>query len=282
MIEFAEETLALLPYLFVTYLAIEWLEAHAGGALGKILGRSRRIGPAAGAALGAVPQCGFSAAAASLYAGGVVSTGTLMAVFLSTSDEMLPVLFSAQLPAWTMAKIVLAKAAGAAAAGFAFDAVLRMFPGRERLATPGSLCAHSHCGCSEHKSIFKAAAIHTLEIFIFVAVVAGAIEYALHLAGEGALESLWLDRPWAGELAAGALGLVPNCAVSAAAAKLYADGAIGFGPLMASSFTGCGVGLIVLFRTNRNLKENLAILAALYAAGVLLGRLAAAIPFLRQ
>lgn len=275
MIEFVEETLALLPYLFVTYLAIEWLEARAGGALGKILGRSRRIGPAAGAALGAVPQCGFSAAAASLYAGGVVSAGTLLAVFLSTSDEMLPVLLSSKLPAAAVAKIVAVKAAGAVAAGFAFDALARLFRKGERTATPHALCEHSRCGCSEHGGIFRAAAIHTLEIFVFIAAVAGAIELALHFAGDEALAKLWLDKPWAGELAAGALGLVPNCAVSAAAAKLYADGAIGFGPLMASSFTGCGVGLLVLFRTNRSLKENLAILAALYASGVLLGRLAA-------
>jgi len=142
-----------------------------------------------------------------------------------------------------------------------------------RTATPGSLCAHSHCGCSKHKNIFKAAAIHTFEIFIFVALVAGGIEYALHLAGEEALESLWLDRPWAGELVAGALGLVPNCAVSAAAAKLFADGAIGAGPLLASSFTGCGVGLLVLLRTNRSWRENAAMLAALYATGVVSARI---------
>lgn len=275
MIEFAKETLSLLPFLFVTYLAIEAVEAKAGGALGRFLGRSRRIGPLAGALAGVFPQCGFSAAAASLYAGGVVSAGTLLAVFLSTSDEMLPVLLSARLPLPSILEIVAFKTAGAAAAGFALDALLAAAGRGARQASPSDLCEHSRCHCSTHKGIVIPALVHTLEIFIFIAAVSGAIELALNWFGEESLATLWLDKSFAGELAGSALGLVPNCAVSAAAAKLYADGAISPGPLLASSFTGCGVGLLVLFRTNRNLKENLAVLAAIYTAGVVLGRLGA-------
>ena len=115
------------------------------------------------------------------------------------------------------------------------------------------------------------ALIHTVEIFVFIAVISGAIELCMHWFGEDCLKALQLNRPFLGELVAAAVGLVPNCAVSVAGAKLYLSGAMSVGALMASSFTGSGVGLLVLFRTNRNLKENLAILTAVYVIGVVLG-----------
>ena len=135
------------------------------------------------------------------------------------------------------------------------------------------LCEHSRCGCHEHRGILVPALIHTAEIFCFIVVISGAIEVCMHCFGEDCLETLRLNRPVFGELAAGALGLIPNCAVSVAGAKLYLSGAMSPAALMASSFTGSGLGLLVLFRTNRNLKENLSILLVVYAVGVLLGHL---------
>ena len=271
MIEFAKETLSLLPFLFVTYLVLEAVEAHAGGALEKLLERARSIGPLAGAAAGAIPQCGVSAAAASLYAGGVVTVGTLVAVFLSTSDELLPVLVSKQVPAALMVKIVALKVAAAIAIGFSLNAVLAFARHMRRHVEVHDLCEHSRCGCSEHKGILVPALIHTAEIFAFIVVVSGAIELAMHFWGEDCLQTLRLNTPVFGEFAAGLLGLVPNCAVSVAGAELYCKGAMSAGALMASSFTGSGLGLLVLFRTNRNLRENLSILAFVYLSGVALG-----------
>lgn len=272
-LEFAKETLLLLPFLFATYLVLEAVEAHSGGTLGKLLGRSRSsfMGPVAGAAAGAIPQCGVSAAAASLFAGGVASVGTLLAVFLSTSDELVPVLVSARVPAGVMLKIVAVKAAAALAAGLAANAVVSLFRRRPRSASVGELCAHSHCSCSHRKGIVVPALIHTLEIFAFIAVVSGALELYMHFHGEDALESLRMTTPFLGEAVGGALGLIPNCAVSVASAKLYMVGAMSPGALMASSFTGSGLGLLVLFRTNRDWRENLAVLAAVYVLGVVLG-----------
>ncbi len=273
MIHFALETLLLLPFLFVTYLVLEAVEAHAGGALEKFLERARSVGPLAGAVAGAIPQCGISAAAASFYAGGVVTVGTLIAVFLSTSDELIPVLISKQVPALLLAKIVLIKIVAAMVMGFVVSAVLACTRHARRRVSVEDLCAHSHCGCRKHKGILVPALIHTAEIFFFIALVSGAIELCLHFFGEESLHALQLNRPILGELAAGALGLIPNCAVSVAGAELYCSGAMSAGALMASSFTGSGVGLLVLFRTNRSLRENLAILAFVYFAGVLLGAL---------
>jgi len=273
VIDFVKETLLLLPFLFATYLALEAIEAKAGSALERFLERARSIGPAAGALAGTIPQCGVSAAAASFYAGGVITVGTLIAVFLSTSDELLPVLLSERVPVSLLAKIVGIKFAAALGVGFLVNGVLALINHIRRKVTVGELCAHSHCGCHEHKGILVPALIHTAEIFAFIVVISGAIELCMHYFGEDSLLKLHLTTPFVGELAAGALGLIPNCAVSVAGAKLYLAGAMSPGALMASSFTGSGLGLLVLLRTNRNFKENLAILLAVYLIGSTLGYL---------
>ena len=269
MIEFIHETLLLLPFLFGTYLVM--IEAKAGGALERWLERARSVGPFAGALAGAIPQCGVSAAAASFYAGGVITVGTLTAVFLSTSDELLPVLISKQVPFLLMAKIVVLKVICAIAVGFTVNGILALLRRRRRDVSVEELCEHSLCHCREHKGILVPALIHTAEIFLFIVIVSGAINLAMHYFGEDCLGSLHMTRPLIGELAAGAIGLVPNCAVSVAGAELYVKGAISAGALMASSFTGSGLGLLVLLRTNRNLKENICILLTVYVVGVVLG-----------
>lgn len=271
MIEFIQETLLLLPFLFATYLVLEAVEAHAGGALENFLERARSVGPFAGAFAGAVPQCGVSAAAASFYAGGVITVGTLLAVFLATSDELIPVLLSERVPVALLVKIVGIKIVSALALGFVVDGVLKFIRHIRRKVSVHELCEHSHCGCTGSKGILIPALIHTAEIFFFIVIISGAIELAIHFFGEESLNSLRLNRPFFGECAAGALGLIPNCAVSVAGAKLYLAGAMSGGALMASSFTGSGLGLLVLFRTNRNFKENLLVLGTVYAVGVALG-----------
>ena len=275
MIAFFAEHLLLFPLLFVTYLGLEAFEAKAGGALERFLERARAIGPLAGALAGTVPQCGFSAVAASLYSGGVITLGTLLAVFLSTSDEMLPVLIGSRaVPAALMAKIVAIKIIFAAAVGFAFNAAQSFFRGGAKPKIRiGELCRHSHCHCHERKGILMPALIHATEIFVFIIAVSGAVALATHCFGDSWIRSLLLDRPVAGEAIGAALGLIPNCAISVVTAQMYAGGAMGIGPLLASSFAGSGVGLVVLLRTNRSLKENLAVLLAVYVLAVALGTL---------
>lgn len=273
MIEFIHETLLLLPFLFGTYLVLETLEAKAGGALERWLERARSVGPLAGAFAGAIPQCGVSAAAASFYAGGVITVGTLLAVFLSTSDELIPVFISRHMPVPLMVKIVALKIFCAIVVGFLANGVLSLMRKNRREVSVGELCAHSHCHCREHKGILVPALIHTAEIFVFIALVSGAIELSMHYLGEDCLKQLHLTSPIFGEIVAGALGLIPNCAVSVAGAELYASGAMSGGSLMASSFTGSGLGILVLLRTNLNIRENICIVATIYVTGVLLGAL---------
>lgn len=272
MIDFLLDNLLLLPFLFPAYLVLEWIEVHAGDALERKLGRVSQWGPLFGAISGAVPQCGFSAAAASLYAGGVITAGTLMAVFLSTSDELVPVLLSKQVPTVFLCKLVVLKILFALMAGFCVNAFLYCIGRRGPSPHVAELCARSRCSCGEHKGIPRPALIHTAEIFAFLLVASALIELALRFfGGEEALANCVLNRPVAGELLAGLIGLVPNCAASVACAELYAKGGMSEGALVASSLTGAGVGLLVLFRTHRHFLQNLGIAAALYASGVAFG-----------
>lgn len=281
MIHVIKETLLLLPFLFATYMVLEAIEAHAGGALERFLERSRSIGPLAGGLLGAVPQCGVSAMTASFYAGGVVSVGTLLAVFLSTSDELIPVLISSRISALIVAKIVAMKIIAAVAVGFAAGGIVHFIRQKNRAVDIEGLCRRSHCHCHRRKGIVVPALIHTAEIFVFILVVSLALHFCMLYFGSGGcchdhcghspFESWKLNTPLIGELLGGLLGLVPNCAASVATAKLYSEGAMSAGAMMASSFTGCGVGLLVLFRTNRNIVENISVLISVYVCGVFLG-----------
>ena len=281
MIHVFKETLLLLPFLFVTYLVLEAIEAHAGGALERFLERSRSIGPLAGGLLGAVPQCGVSAMTASFYAGGVVSVGTLLAVFLSTSDELIPVLISSRIPASIIVKIVLMKIIAAVAVGFAVGGIVYLIRQKNRAVNIEGLCRHSHCHCHKGKGIVLPALIHTAEIFVFILAVSLALHFCMEYfssghcchdhCAHGPFESWRLNTPVIGELLGGLVGLIPNCAASVASARLYSEGVMSSGAMMASSFTGCGVGLLVLFRTNRNVAENIFILISVYGCGVVLG-----------
>ena len=263
LIDILVDNLLLLPFLFPTYLVLEAIEAHAGGALERTLGRARRWGPIVGALSGA---------------GGVITVGTLVAVFLSTSDELIPVLVSSKAPLGLMLKIVGLKIAFGLMSGLLVDAFLRSRGKHDPSPHVSDLCEHSRCGCAERKGIVVPALIHTAEIFVFILIVSGLVELALHFAGEDALKSFVLNKPVVGELLAGLVGMVPNCAVSVAFAQLYMDGGMSAGSLMAGSLAGSGLGLLVLFRTHRRMRDNLLILAAVYIFGVIFGHMILELP----
>ena len=272
MIDFILDNLLLLPFLFPAYLVLEWMAAHAGDALERKLGRVSQWGPFFGAAAGVVPQCGFSAAAASLYAGGVITAGTLVAVFLSTSDELIPVLLSKQVSPAFVFRLAGLKVLFAVFAGFAVNAFLFCIGRRGPSPHVDELCARSRCHCSNHRGILVPALIHTTEIFLFLLVVSAVIELVMHYCGgEEVMKGLVFNKPFLGEMFGGLIGLVPNCAVSAACAELYSAGGMSPGALCAASLTGAGMGMLVLFRTHRHFLQNLGILAATYLFGVLFG-----------
>lgn len=262
------DTLKLIPFLFLTYVAMEYMEHRTGKKTQTLVKRAGRFGPVIGGVLGVVPQCGFSAAASNLYAGRVISLGTLMAIYLSTSDEMLPILISEHAPAGTILKILLAKALIGILAGLLIDLVLR-HQGREKHQHIHDICEQEHCRCEE--GILKSAVSHTLQIALFILVIGLTLNLLLHFVGEELLANLILNHPVAGPLLAGLTGLVPNCAGSVVITQLYLEKVIGVGAMLAGLLTGSGVGLLILFRVNHHKKENLRILGLLYAIGTLTG-----------
>ena len=263
------DTAEILPFLFLTYLAMEYLEHRAGKKAETRVRKAGWFGPVIGGLLGVVPQCGFSTAASNLYAGRVITMGTLMAVYLSTSDEMLPILISSQeASAAEILAILAAKALIGILAGLVIDFLLRSRH-KEEHEHIHSLCEHDHCHCEE--GIVKSAIIHTLQIAFFILVMGLALKFLFFFVGEEALSNIVLNRPVLGPMLASLVGLIPNCAGSVALTELYSEGIIGVGSMLAGLLTGSGVGLLVLFRVNHHKKENLAILGMLYGIGVVTG-----------
>jgi len=253
------DSIKLVPFLFLTYLAMEYLEHKAGEKTTHMVRKAGKMGPLIGGVAGVLPQCGFSAAASNLYAGRVITLGTLIAIYLSTSDEMLPILISEKMDIRFVLGVLGAKAAIGAAAGFVIDLLVR-----ERKIHPHDhvhghgendheeeehiheICEHENCHCEED-GIFLSAVKHTLHITFFIIV----IGFVLNTAG--------------------LVGLIPNCAASVTITQLYINGVISLGAMMSGLLVGAGVGLLVLFRVNPDKKENLKIVGILYVIGVLTG-----------
>ncbi len=272
------DSVKLLPFLFVTYLAMEYLEHKTSDKSNQLVERSGKIGPLYGSLLGIVPQCGFSAAATNLYAGRVITLGTLIAIYLSTSDEMLPILISEKVSILLILKILFVKVVIGMIAGFAIDFIHQKFLRFTHMKDPHHLpdihhmCEHEHCHCDE-KGIFPSALKHTVEIFVYILVISFLLNLVIAYIGEDTLSSFILNRPVIGELAAGLIGLIPNCAASVVITQLYLEGLLSAGPMMAGLLVSAGVGLLVLFKVNDHPRENLKILGLLYAIGVVSGLL---------
>lgn len=262
------DTLKLIPFLFLTYLAMEYLEHKTGEKTEEAVRSAGKFGPFIGAVLGAVPQCGFSAAASNLYAGRVISLGTLMAIYLSTSDEMLPILISEQAPLKVIFGILGTKILVGILVGFLIDFVITHF-GKKEQEHIHDICEQEHCHCEE--GIFKSALHHTLHIAVFVLAISLVLNAILYFVGEDVLGSFILSKPVLGPVLASLVGLIPNCAGSVAITKLYLEGVIGLGSGIGGLLTGTGVGLLILFRVNHDKKENLCILGGLYAIGTVFG-----------
>ncbi len=260
------DTLKIIPFLFLTYLMMEWLEHRAGERVEQAVVRAGKAGPLIGAALGLLPQCGFSAAAAGLFSGRVVTVGTLLAVFLSTSDEMIAVFLGEGLSPRTVLVVLAVKLAVAAVFGFLADLV---FAKRQKGPRVKELCREHGCHCEE--GILRSAIHHTCEIVLFILIINIALGAVLHFVSAERLAA-WLGGvPVLSQCVAALVGLIPNCAASVAVATLYARGVLSAGAMLAGLLTGAGVGLLVLFRTNKSLCQNLIFTAVLLAVGVFVG-----------
>ena len=265
-----EHNIKLLPFLFLTYLLMEFLEHKAGHKSNKIIKNSGSFGPLLGGVVGAAPQCGFSAAASSLYAGKVITMGTLIAIYLSTSDEMLPIFISEAVGVGTIGKVLGLKILLGVVTGYIVDAVYKLVKHKEKEEMDiHAMCEHEHCNCKD--GILKSAIKHTIKIFIFILIVSFVINLAVEIIGEDTLGSALTKIPFLSVVIAAIIGLIPNCASSVVITRLYLEGMISAGAMMSGLLVGAGIGLAILFRTNKNKKENGIIVATLFGSGVIWG-----------
>lgn len=262
-----QESVLVILILFLTYLAMEWLEHHTGDKIQSWVQKAGKLGPVIGALVGAVPQCGFSAAASNLYAGRLITMGTLIAIYLSTSDEMLPVMISSQAAPEMIGGVLLAKILIGMAAGFAIDLFTRNK--KDAHEHIHEVCQEEQCHCE--KGIFRSVLKHTVQVGLFILLISFGLNLALEIVGEDVLAGILLNQPILGPVLAGLVGLIPNCAASVVITELFMSGVIGMGTMLAGLLVGAGVGLLVLFRVNHRRWENLKIVGLLYSIGVLVG-----------
>lgn len=268
-----EESLPLILFLFLTYLLMEYVEHRSEKLAERWLRGSGKVGPLVGGALGMLPQCGFSTMASGLYAGRIITAGTLLAVFLATSDEMLPVLLSHAVPAPFILKLLCTKLAVGVLFGFLVDGVTSLWRRRrkqEPLAPQiEELCEREHCKCGEH--FLLSALKHTARTAAFLLLVTFLVNLAVEGVGEERLASLLLDRPVLGNLLAALFGLIPNCAPSVILTELHLGGVLSVGAMLSGLLVNAGVGTALLLRTNRPIRDSLRILLLLLCVGTAVG-----------
>jgi hypothetical protein len=303
------DSVKLIPFLFVTYLLMEWLEKKTEAKQLEYIKSADTCGPLVGGLLGAVPQCGFSVVASNLYSGGLITVGVLLAVFMSTSDEMLPIFVSHAIDVMTIVRIILTKAVIAIITGYMVDiankTVKKIYKNQGSTLRGGNIkrekshtakdnhihsqraadkhthshddkkhindvFEHEHCSCED--GIWISAIKHTIKITFFILIISIAINIIIGLVGEDNLKILMGNIPVLGEAVAALVGLIPNCAASVVITELYLDGMISSGAMMSGLLVSAGVGMLVLFRMNRHrVKENMRIVGVLYATSVVWG-----------
>lgn len=266
------DSLKLLPFLFLTYLLMEYIEHKTTDKTKDAIKKSGKLGPLIGSILGVFPQCGFSVAATNFYAARVISLGTLISVYLSTSDEMLPILISEAVPLSVILPILGVKIFIGMLAGFIIDFILRLknkeIYENNRIV---DLCEHDHCECEN--GILKSSLKHTVNIFAFIFIITLMINTLIFIIGEETLSNFIASNELLGAVIAGIIGLIPNCASSVIITELYLESLIPFGTAIAGLLVSAGVGLLVLFKVNRNIKQNIIIVILLYLIGVVSGTL---------
>ena len=259
------DTIKLLPFLLLTFIIIEYIEHKINNK--KLITKSKKFGPFFGSVLGVIPQCGISASATNLYATRIISLGTLISVYLSTSDEMLPILLANKTNTSIILKILGLKFLIGMISGFIIDLILR----KKEQPKIEDLCEHDHCNCNHNHSIIESALKHTISITLFILIFSFIINIIFEYLGESFLESLFMKNTIFSYFLSSLVGLIPNCGASILITELYINNTITLGASMSGLLTGAGIGLLILFKTNKNIKENITIISLIYLIGIISG-----------
>ncbi len=260
------DALKILPFLFITFLLLELLEHKLNNKTKNVISKSGKVGPIIGSLLGAIPQCGFSVVATNLYITRVISLGTLFSIYLSTSDEMLPIMLSQNVNFKTILMVILIKIITGMLFGFVIDLVIRK---NNKNKYDYHICEEEHCHCDH--GIVKSSLKHTFNIIIFIIGVSFILNVIFLYCGNDLISKIFMKDTLFGPFWGSLVGLIPNCGASVILTEMFLKGAINLGTCIAGLLTGSGVALLVLFKSNKNIKENLCICLTLYLIGVLVG-----------
>ena len=263
------DTIKMIPYLFVAFLILEFLEHKLSHKNEDVLKKNKKYGPIIGGILGGLPQCGFSTMAASLFSSKVITMGTIVAVFLSTSDEMLPIMISESVSITTILTIIGFKILIGIMVGLVVDFIIKKKYEKEHIH---DLCSKDHCDC-DHDGLFKSSLKHTIKITFFILIANVFINLIIFLIGEDILKQFLEGGNIFTYFISSLIGLIPNCASSVIITELYLSNLISIGTLFSGLLTGSGLGLLLLFRNNDNKVENFTILGIIYFVGVFVGLL---------
>lgn len=262
------DSIKLLPFLFIAFFIIELIEHKLSDKSKKVISKSGKYGPILGSLLGLIPQCGFSVVATNLYITRILSLGTLISIYLSTSDEMLVILLSRNASISTILPLLGTKFLVGLISGFIIDFLLR---NKKKEKQTYSICEDEHCGCEEEENLLKSSLIHTIKTFIFIFIATFIITLVFELFGEEYLSKILLKDTLISPFITSLIGLIPNCASSVILTELYLSNSINFASVISGLLTGSGVAILVLFKSNKNIKENLTILSLVYGIGVITG-----------
>ncbi len=261
------DSLKLIPFLLVAFLIIELLEHKLNNKTKNIITKSKKVGPIIGSLLGVIPQCGFSVMATNLYITRIITLGTLISIYLSTSDEMLIIMISEKVEISLILKILLIKIFFGIVYGLIIDKIINKK--KKDKETNYELCDEEHCDCNH--SILLSAIKHTLHITLFIFIITLIINTIFTLLGDNYLSKILLNNSILSPFITSLIGLIPNCAASVILTELYLNSTISLGALIGGLLTSSGSSLLVLIKNNKNQKENLSIVLLLYALGVLSG-----------
>lgn len=259
------DTLKLVPFLFIAFLLIELFEHKFSKKSIKVVESSGKYGPILGSILGIIPQCGFSVMATNLYVTRLITLGTLISIYLSTSDEMLPILISEKAEFSLIIKILLTKLFIGMLAGFIIDKIFKVKKEKKNY----DICEEEHCHCKE--SIIISSLKHTLNIVVFILLINFILNICFNYLGQDYLSKILLKDSFFGPFISSLIGLIPNCGASVMLTELYINNAINFGSLISGLLTGSGIAIMILFKTNKHFLENIKVIGILYIVGVLSG-----------
>lgn len=260
------DNLKIIPFLILAFFIIELLEHKVDKKSKKVIASSGKFGPLLGSILGVIPQCGFSVVATNLYITRIISLGTLIAIYLSTSDEMLPILLSENVEASIILKFIITKLIFGIFWGFLIDFALKKKKAKKE---DYAICEHDECHCNSN--IFISVMKHTINTFLFLIAVSFILNLVMYHKGNDAVSKLFLKSSVFSPFITSLIGLIPNCGASVAITKLFLSGAINFASAISGLLTGSGVALLVLYKSNNNFKENLKITSLLYLIGSISG-----------